>query len=139
MTSKANIMDSIKPLSQLRSNPFVTLSSVARQPVRKVVRSDSESSVQSTATETTQVMKFVRFSEETHIRKTLSREDYTLEETKATWSSRGERKREEIKKIDAIEDLKDVMLLALVLLLSTHLGISLLGCLSPWTTLQIQG
>jgi hypothetical protein len=125
------MMDSIKPLSQLRSNPSVTLSSAARQPVRKVLRTYSESSVESTATETTQIMKFVRFSEKTHIRKTLSRKDYTLEETKATWSSRGEHKRQEIKKIDAVEDLKDVMLLVLVFLLSTHLGISLLGCLSP--------
>jgi hypothetical protein len=105
MTSNA-IMDPIKSLSQPRSNPFVKLVSAASQPLRKLFKSNSERSVESTATETTQLEKCVWFSNKKHIRKTLSLKDYTLEEIKASWWSREEcrkisrRCQKEVKKID---------------------------------------
>jgi hypothetical protein len=102
----------VKSQSQLRSNPIAKLSLAARHPLRKVFSTGSLT--KSTATEeTTQAVKFVRFSEKIRIRKTLSRKDYTLEETEATWSSREERQqisrqcRKEIKKINHGEKLKD--------------------------------
>ena len=78
--------------------------------MRKAFSTDS---LKSTATETTQAVKCVRFSEKIHFRKTLSRQEYTLEETEAAWSSREERqqistqRREEIKKINYGEKFKD--------------------------------
>ena len=102
----------------------------------KVLSSDS---LMSTATETTQAVKFVRFSEKICVRKILSRQDYTLEETEATWLSREERhqrsrqRREEIKKIDDDEDFKDVMLALVLLLVFIVVGICLIDC-SHWTT-----
>jgi hypothetical protein len=112
MTSNAN-MDPIKFRSQpRRSNPFVKLSSSIR---RKLFKSySSEGSVTSIATaETTLVVKFVRFSEKQYIRKTLSRVNYTIEESKASWLSREESQQiwrqcdKEIKKIDDGKKFKD--------------------------------
>jgi hypothetical protein len=129
MTSKDKNMDPVKSLSQLRSNQFVTLSPAARLALRKVFKTDSEEgSLQSTATETTQVVKFVRFSEKTRVRKTLSRKDYALEETEATWSSLEERQQisrqcwKEIKKINHGEKLKDKKYCARGLEGSTKIG-----------------
>ena len=105
----------------------------------------STDSLKSTATETTQAVKFVRFSEKIRIRKILSRKDYTLEEIKATWSSQEERqqisrqRREDIKEIDDGEDFKDFMLALVLLLVFIVVGICLLDCrcfLSTTTPLQ---
>jgi hypothetical protein len=108
-----------KPLSQpTRSkNPFVKLSSAARQPMRKLFKTYSQGSCSSdtpsTATETTQVVKTFRFSEKNPIRKTLSRANYTLEESKASWMSHEDGQqiqrqcRKEIKKIDDGQQFKD--------------------------------
>jgi hypothetical protein len=108
MTSNgANSMDPVKSLPQLRNNLSVKLASVSRrQPSRKVS--------ETCADETTQVVKVVRFSKKTRrTRKTLSRKDYTLEETEASWSSLEDRQQilrqchKEIKKIDRGEEFKD--------------------------------
>ena len=120
MPSNANMVDHIKSLSQpRRSNPFIKLASVARQqPLRKLFKSYTEgnSSVLSTSTarETTQqAVKCVRFSENNNICKTLSRKNYTLEESKASWLSREDSKKilrqcyKEIKKIDHGMTFKD--------------------------------
>jgi hypothetical protein len=93
MTENANMSPILKSLSSFTSNNF-----------------DGSLTNMSTATENTQVVEFVQFSEKNHIYRTLSREDYTLEETNATWSSREERQRvsrqcrKEIKKIDNGEE-----------------------------------
>jgi hypothetical protein len=120
MTSNgANSMDSVKSLPQLRNNPSVKLASASAsasrwQPSRKVSKTCSVDSIKSTATETTQVVKVLRFSKKTcSTRKTLSRKDYTLEETEASWSSLEDRQQilrqchKEIKKIDRGEKFKD--------------------------------
>ena len=107
----------IKSLSlPRRSNRFAKLSSAASHPMRKLFKSYSdEGSVTSTATpETTQVVKSVRFSsKKTRIRKTLSREDYTHEESKASWLSCEDGQNisrqccKEVKKIDDGKKFKD--------------------------------
>jgi hypothetical protein len=104
----------IKSLSQpRRNNPFVKLlSSAASKSMRKLFNS-SEGSIISTATETTQLVKHVRFSDQNCIRKTLSRMDYTVEECKASWLSREEGRKilrqceKEVKKIDDGKKFKD--------------------------------
>jgi hypothetical protein len=112
MTSTAN-MDPIKSLSQPRGNPFVKLSSAARKPLRKLFKSYSMSSVKSTATEATQVVKSVEFTGKNHLRRTLSRRDYTQEETEASWWSQkdyqkiGRQCQKEIKKMEDGEKFKD--------------------------------
>jgi hypothetical protein len=109
-TSNAN-MEPIKCLSRprTRSNPFEKLSSAVRRPKRKLVKSYSEGSVTSTASTVktgTHVVKLVRFSEKNHSRKTLSRMNYTHEESEASWLSREDGEKisrqchKEIKKID---------------------------------------
>jgi hypothetical protein len=118
MTSNgANSMDPVKSLPQLSNNPSVKLASASAsrwQPSRKVSKTCSVDSIKSTATETTQVVKVLRFSKKTRsTRKTLSRKDYTLEETEASWSSLEDRQQilrrchKEIKKIDRGEKFKD--------------------------------
>jgi hypothetical protein len=95
-TKTENIM---APLSLLRSNPFGKSASAARQQplIKKVFgkpHSGGEGGIKSTTTTTTgtettthetSVKHLVRFSEKKRVRKILSRKDYTLEETKATW------------------------------------------------------
>jgi hypothetical protein len=110
--------------SQLRSNPFGKFASAARQPFKKVfskphagegsIKSTTTTTTTTTGTETTQaVEQLVRFSEKKRVRKTLSRKDYTLDETKATWWSveeSGQIARQytkEIKKIERGEKFKD--------------------------------
>jgi hypothetical protein len=120
MTSNENMMvDPIKSLSQSRRNsPFVKLSSAARQSMRKLFKSSSERSVMSTATETTQVVKRVRFSEKNRIYETLSRMNYTIEECNASWLSREDSRKirrqckKEIKKISDGNQFKDKKLCA---------------------------
>jgi hypothetical protein len=116
MTSNANMMvNPIKSLSQpRRNNPFVKLlSSAARQSMRKLFKSSSERSIMSTATETTQVVKRVRFSEINRVRYTLSRMNYTVEECNASWLSREDGRKiwrqceKEIKKINDGKKFKD--------------------------------
>jgi hypothetical protein len=119
MTSNTNMAAPIRSVSQpRRRNPFTKLSSAARHPMRKELCFNKfysdEGSFRSTATETTQVTKCVRFSsEKTRIRKTLSRKDYTLEESKASWLSHEDGQIisrqccKEIKKIDDGKKLKD--------------------------------
>jgi hypothetical protein len=110
-TSNAN-MEPIKCLSRprTRSNPFEKLSSAVRRPKRKLVKSYSEGSVVTSTASTvktgTHVVKLVRFSEKNHSRKTLSRMNYTHEESEASWLSREDGEKisrqchKEIKKID---------------------------------------
>jgi hypothetical protein len=113
-------MDPIKSRSQPRRNQFVKLASAATQPLRKVLKTysseqghRSEGSILSTATESTQVEKVVRFSKKTRTRKTLSRNDYTLEEAESSFSSLEDHQQilrqchKEIKKIDHGEKFKD--------------------------------
>jgi hypothetical protein len=117
MTSNGANMDPVKSLPQLRNNPPVKLASASasrKQPSRKVSETCSDDSVKSTATGTTQFVKVVRFSKKNRsTRKTLSRKDYTLEETEASWSSLEDlqkilrRCHKEIKKIDLGEKFKD--------------------------------
>lgn len=82
--------------------------------MRKLFKSYSETSVTSIATtETTQAVKFVRFSEKNHVRSTLSRASYTIEESKASWLSHEDGQQitkqchKEIKKLDNGEKFKD--------------------------------
>jgi hypothetical protein len=115
-------MSPVKSLSQHSSNPSVNLAapSVAapsasrRQPSRKVSKTYSDDSIKSTITETTQVVKFVRFSKKIRrTRRTLSRNDYTLDETDASFSSVKDLQQllrqcdKEVKKIDHGEKFKD--------------------------------
>jgi hypothetical protein len=106
MTLTAN-MDPTKPLSQPRGNTFVKLPLATRKPLRKLFKSYFlSSSVKSTSTETTHVVKSVEFTENNHLRTTLSRRDYTLEETEASWWSHEDNQnisrqcQKEIKEID---------------------------------------
>jgi hypothetical protein len=114
MTSSTN-MDPVKSLLfQHKSNPSVKLASASRrQPSRKVSRTCSDDSIKSTTTEPTQAVKFVRFSKKIRTRKTMSRKDYTLEETDASFSSREDHQQtlrqchKEVKKIGHGEKFKD--------------------------------
>jgi hypothetical protein len=121
VTSNANMVNPIKSLypQPSRSNPFVKLSTAARQPMRELFKTNSggtssTNSVTSTATESNQqAVKFVRFSGKNQVCKTLSRMNYTLEESKATWLSLEECQQiwrqcnKEIKKIDYGKKFKD--------------------------------
>jgi hypothetical protein len=105
--------------SQLRSNPFVKFASAASQPLRKVFSDDGSIKSTRTATGTENSTQeaaekcLVRFSEKKLVRKTLSREDYTNDETKAAWWSFEEsrqiarQRRKEINRIERGEKFKD--------------------------------
>jgi hypothetical protein len=115
MTSKVNNNFSIKSLSEAtRNNRFSKLTSAVGQPLRKLFKTSSDCSTKSVSTAATEQEEFrVSFSEEIHVRSTISCKDYTTEEIQACWYTGEENQRihrhcnKEIRKMDEGSELKD--------------------------------
>jgi hypothetical protein len=116
MTSKVNNSLSIKSVSHgARNNKLSKLISAAGQPLRKHVESisDCACSVKSESTSATEHEFGLRFSEDIHVRNTLSCGDYAPEEIQACWYTAEENRRiqrhcrKEIRKKDEGSKLKD--------------------------------
>jgi hypothetical protein len=92
MTSKVNNSTfSIKSLSQvirnnrLASSPKLTSAAAGQPFLKKLFKTRSDCSTKSESTGGTGQVFRVRFSEKTHVRKILSRKDFTPEEIQACW------------------------------------------------------
>jgi hypothetical protein len=117
MTSKVNNSLSIKSIPQggARNNKLSKLISAAEQPLRKHVKSisDCACSIKSESTSASEHECRLRFSEDIHVRNTLSCRDYTPEEIQACWYTAEENRRiyrhcrKEIRKMDQGSELKD--------------------------------